>query len=56
MGFTEKNFFFRGEGVYKLKQGGGAGGWIVSRFKGRRRPGKKERVFSTLFWKTRCMP
>ena len=25
MGFTEKNFFFRGEGVYKLKQGGGGG-------------------------------
>ena len=30
MGFTEKNFFFRGEGVYKLKQGGG--GWGLDSF------------------------
>ena len=38
-GFTEKSYFFRGEGVHELKGGGGV--WTVFRFKGGRGSGKK---------------
>ena len=53
-GFTEKSYFFRGEGVHELKGGGGFG-----QFSDLKEEGglvKKDGVFSPSFWKIRCMP